>query len=76
MLFLYSKCPAVINAENDRVNSSKSFSVMSLRFPRGTLGVKRSCSSSSIVAEVEDECSLLERVIFWRLYIIPAYLFM
>lgn len=36
-------------------NSSKSFSVKSLRFPRGALGVN--ISSSSIFAGVEDVCS-------------------
>jgi hypothetical protein len=40
--------------ENERTNSSKSFSVRSLRLPRGTLGVDM--SSSSIVAELEDVC--------------------
>lgn len=47
--------------ENERVNSSKSFSVKSLRFPRGALGVAR--SSSSIFVGIEDVCSLLKRII-------------
>jgi hypothetical protein len=38
--------------EKERTNSSKSFSVKSLRFPRGTLGVLR--SSYSITEEIED----------------------
>ena len=51
---IYSKCPVVvITDENERVNSSKSFSVKSLRFPRGALGV----SSASIFAGIEAVCS-------------------
>ncbi len=45
--------------ENERTNSSKSFSVKSLRFPRGALGVVM--SSSSIFVGIEDVCSLLRR---------------
>ena len=44
--------------ENERTNSSKSFSVKSLRFPRGALGVVG--SSSSIFDCIEDVCSLLK----------------
>ena len=39
--------------QNEARNSSKSFSVISLRFPRGTVGVLG--LSSSIKAEIEDE---------------------
>lgn len=39
--------------QNDAWNSSKSFSVRSLRFPRGTVGVLG--PSSSMKAEIEDE---------------------
>ena len=53
--FFHSKCPAIIRDENERTNSSKSFSVKSLRFPRGALGVVG--SSSSIFADIEDVCS-------------------
>ena len=58
ILFIYSKCPAIKIDEKELLNSSKSFSVKSLRFPRGALGVGRSLSSSSIIAELEDVCSL------------------
>lgn len=43
--------------ENERTNSSKSFSVKSLRLPRGALGVI-GWSSSSIFAGIEDVCNL------------------
>ena len=39
--------------QNDAWNSSKSFSVRSLRFPRGTVGVIG--PSSSMKAEIEDD---------------------
>ena len=42
--------------ENECTNSSKSFSVTSLRFPRAAWGVMG--SSSSIVADIEDVCKL------------------
>lgn len=63
---IYSKWPAVIIiVENECLNSSKSFSVRSLRLPRGTLGVVR--SSSSIVAELEDVCScILVSIIYYN----------
>lgn len=63
---IYSKWPAVIiMVENECLNSSKSFSVKSLRLPRGTLGVAR--SSSSIVAELEDVCScILVSIIYYN----------
>ena len=63
---IYSKWPAVIIiVENECLNSSKSFSVKSLRLPRGTLGVAR--SSSSIVAELEDVCScILVSIIYYN----------
>jgi hypothetical protein len=55
-LLTYSKCPASMTDENECTNSSKSFSVTSLRFPRGAWGVMG--SSSSIVADIEDVCKL------------------
>jgi hypothetical protein len=52
---VHSKYSANITEEKEQTNSSKSFSVKSLRLPRGTLGV--SMSSSSIIADIEDVCS-------------------
>jgi len=57
LIFLtYSKCPASMTDENECTNSSRSFSVMSLRFPRGAWGVIG--SSSSIATDVEHIDSL------------------
>jgi hypothetical protein len=54
-IIIYSIPTVTTTDANERTNSSKSFSVKSLRLPRGALGVIR--SSSSIFAGIEDVCS-------------------
>lgn len=53
--------------ENDAWNSSKSFSVTSLRFPRGTVGVTGPSYSTKV--EIEDDgCINIENVYLYISY--------